>query len=134
MKNTEKDCRTEGPKEYGTQSSMVHTTWRMSFRTITNRDSVLGNFLNLLVFLNLDYILLDFLVACGNGIDRDPQEVVSNHPLLKKALYELRRFSLISWSDEFKSISIYRLVQTVIRDDISDSESTNIMNQAIPSF
>jgi tetratricopeptide (TPR) repeat protein len=48
---------------------------------------------------------------------------VSNRSDMSKALIELEKFSLIKWNRVTKTLLIHRLVQAVVKDQISDSDS-----------
>src|SRR5437016_5800844 len=47
---------------------------------------------------------------------------LSSQSELAIALLELEKFSLIKWDRQHQSISIHRLVQTVVRDDMPEEE------------
>jgi len=64
--------------------------------------------------------------------------VISNRIVLSMALIELEKFSLIKWNRINKIVSIHRLVQSVVKDEMSDSDSIvlheTIINLCYQSF
>lgn len=117
----------------------VATTWSMSFKIIRDTATQAANLLRLLAFLNPDCILIEFLqsgAAClGNGL----REVVSSRIHLAKTLLELEKFSFIKWNRRNKTLFVHRLVQTVVKDEMSDGELgdmltafINLCNESFP--
>ena len=58
----------------------------------------------------------------SEGLDEELKRVVRNQTELANALLELERFSVIKWHRVRQSISIHRLVQTVIHDEMPVNE------------
>ena len=103
-------------------SGSVSTTWHLSFEKIEQNNSDASKLLLLLSFLNPDGILTDFLETGKEGLSAELAEIVSQDVRLNEALAELERFSLIGRQDDISSgqiITIHRLVQSVIKDDMS---------------
>lgn len=97
----------------------IATTWSMSFLQLSKDAS---NLLRVLSFLNPDGILTDFLNAGQEGLCKPLNEIFEDIDRLCEALGELERFSLIRRQDEANGgelIIMHRLVQSVIRDDLS---------------
>ena len=100
----------------------VVTTWRLSFDQIAKNTPDAPKLLQLLSFLNPDGILTDFLDAGKEGLSDELKEIVADDDRFYEALSELERFSLIGRQKDSISgqrITIHRLVQSVIRDDMS---------------
>jgi hypothetical protein len=116
----------------------VATTWSMSFNIIKNNNSQAAELLRLLSFLNPDGILIDFLQSGAEALQEDLQKLVSNRIDMSKALIELENFSLLKWNRLSKTLLIHRLVQTVVRDEMSDEDlmmfRTIIVNLCDRSF
>jgi tetratricopeptide (TPR) repeat protein len=87
--------------------------------------------LRLFAFLNPDGILIEFLVSGAKALDDDLRQVISNRSKTAEALLELEKFSLIKWDRSNRSISIHRLVQTVVSDGMSDKELTSTLDSVI---
>jgi tetratricopeptide (TPR) repeat protein len=107
------------PRGNRSYPSSVAATWKLSFDVIASKCPAAANLLQLFAFLNPDTILIDFLQAGLEGLDSELQEVIQNPLVLFEALFELERFSLIRRSITTNSVSIHRLVQAAIQDDLS---------------
>ena len=100
----------------------VATTWSMSFNIVRNNHPQAAELFQLLSFLNPDGILIDFLQSGVDALPDDLRKVVSNKIDLSKALIELENFSLLKWNRFTKILLIHRLVQTVVKDEMSDAD------------
>jgi len=94
----------------------------MSFDIVRKYHPQAAQLFQILSFLNPDVILIDFLQSGVNALSNDLQQVVSSRIDLARALIELEKFSLLKWGRLTKTIIIHRLVQTVIRDAMSEEE------------
>jgi hypothetical protein len=112
----------------------VATTWSVSFNMIKKHNLNAANLIRVLAFLNPDGILIDFLQSGAQALEKNLQQVVLNRTQLAETLLELEKFSLIKWDRQSKTISIHRLVQAVVTDEISDEESKSILNNIIDLF
>ena len=127
------------PDDNRQYSHSVATAWSVSF-DIIQKNKHAASLLRLFSFLNPDEILIEFLVAGMEAFNDDLRNVVVDEHELATTILELEKFSLIKWNRRSKSISIHRLVQTVISDKISQDELTstldtviNLCNEAFPS-
>jgi hypothetical protein len=77
-----------------------------------------------LAFLNPDGTLVDFLVAGAKGLEGDMQDVLAEPNRFYEALGEAERFSLIVRQVDANEqrITIHRLVQSVIKDEMSQEQ------------
>ena len=100
----------------------VATTWSMSFNIVRNNNSQAAELLQLLSFLNPDGILIEFLQSGVEALPDGLRQIVSNRIDMSKALIELERFSLLKWNRLTKTLLIHRLIQMVIRDEMSDAD------------
>lgn len=98
----------------------VATTWDMSFQSIKSKDPSSARLLQLFAFLNPDGISIDFLVAGKDGLDPTLRGLVDS-PALETALFSLEQFSLVGRLEGGRII-VHRLVQSVIRDNMSTKE------------
>jgi tetratricopeptide (TPR) repeat protein len=87
--------------------------------------------LQLLVFLNPDEILIDFLRAGSRGLRDELRQIIDDEFALYESLQLLERFSLIRISPRKDSIFIHRLIQTVLRDELSEAEVHRNMGEVI---
>lgn len=109
----------------------VATTWSMSFKIVQNSHAQAAKLLRILAYLNPDGILLDFLRDGAEALAPDLQQMVANLSQMATALLELEKFSLIKWDRVLRALSIHRLVQIVVRDEMSDSEKTSTLSSVI---
>lgn len=125
-----------GPQPY---PHTVATTWQMSFNAVRNANSTIAKFFQLLAFFNGDGILIEFLRAGALAMDEDLQVLLSHEFELPQVLLRLETFSLLKWNRQDDTLVVHRLVQAVVKDEMSDTDLTNfrvmtanICNQSFP--
>src|SRR5208282_2765431 len=104
----------------------VATTWFLSFNIVRENHPQAAELFQLLSFLNPDGIVIDFLRDGAEVLQDDLRQVVSNQIDMSKALIELEKFSLLKWNRLTKTLLIHRLVQSVVKDEMSDSDSMTL--------
>jgi len=121
------------PKGNWKYGESIASTWHLSFEQVKQNNKGASKLLQLLAFLNPDGIYTDFLEAGNEGLEIDLQEVIRDPDLFHEALFELERFSLIRRRQRngTQRVTIHRLVQSVIIDDMDQSEQESMMVQAI---
>ena len=109
----------------------VATIWKMSFEELGSSypDSI--SLIQYLAFLSPDEIPLEFLVAAKDAVGPTMQTIFGNEFRLRKSLNELERFSLIRVFGGGDKISIHRLVQAVIVDDLKPRQRDAILSEII---
>jgi len=122
-------------KEYGRNHKRLHmwvpagnrlypnsiaTTWSMSLALVPEYPAKL---LRLFSFLNPDGILIAFLASGAEALEDDVRHIIFDPIELATALLELEKFSLIKWDRQKKSITMHRLIQMVIRDEMPEEDS-----------
>jgi tetratricopeptide (TPR) repeat protein len=112
----------------------VRTTWRMSFTLIHEENREAALLLRLFAFLNPDFILLEFLRACVKGWGGAWPSLISNSLNFEEALFVLEKFSLIKRVQNGRGISMHRLVQAVIKDDMEQDRRCKIWEVIITMF
>jgi tetratricopeptide (TPR) repeat protein len=114
-------------------SKAVATTWHLSFRETEKNHNRGCKLLKLFSFLNPDGILLEFLEAGKEGLSKSMQDLIDDEDEFYEALAELERFSLIRREDEGldHQITIHRLVQAVIKDEMEDDTFSTMTQWAI---
>lgn len=124
-----------------TYPNSVAATFLLSFDKVkeTEYGSHAAKLLHLLVFLNPDNILIDFLRAGSHGMSGELREIIDDELVFYEALSLLQRFSLVGKSQSKDSVFIHRIVQAIMRDELSDSkvrlyltEVIGICNAAFP--
>ena len=111
---------------YRSYPHSVATTWFMSFNVVQKNHPQAARLFQLLSLLNPDGVLIDFLQSGIEGLPNDLQAIVASRMDLSKTLLELERFSLLKWNRLTKTLVIHRLVQTAIRDQMSEAERTTL--------
>jgi len=87
--------------------------------------------LQLLAFLNPDGILIDFLRAGSAGLSDALREVVDDKFIFHEVLGQLQQFSLIAEPRGTDTIVIHRLIQAVLRDELTESEAQRYSSEVI---
>jgi hypothetical protein len=118
----------DGNRQY---PNSIATTWSMSFSLLPKYPARL---LRLFSFLNPDGILIAFLASGAEALEDGLQHIIFDQVEMATALLELEKFSLIKWDRPNKSITIHRLVQMVITDEMSNEESRSILTNIIDLF
>ena len=120
------------PRGHWEYSKAVGTTWHLSFQQVKQNNAQASELLGILAFLNPDGILLEFLVRGKRGLPDHLKDLIAETDGLYSALSELERFSLIRRQDEGEElITIHRLVQCVIKDDMEDDIFSSVAGWVI---
>ena len=106
-----------GPRPY---PHSVATTWIMSFNEIRKNNPTAAELFQLLAFLNPDGILIEFLRSGAPEMDGDLRRLLSDEFEFKSVLLEFDNLSLLKWDRQRGSILLHRLVQAVVKDEMSD--------------
>lgn len=117
--------RPEGPSLY---PNSLFTTWTMSL-TRLSADAI--QLAELFAFLSPDEIFVEFLEAGQTGLNSVLRSLLENKFAFVKALSELVSLSLIKLRDHNSKISIHRLVQSVIRESLTDEDRLNRRKEAL---
>jgi len=96
----------------------------LSFDLI-QKDENATYILGLFSALNPDKILTEFLIRGLKALTNDSGNIVTDEHDLSVALLTLEKYSLIKWDRQTQSLSIHRLIQTVIRDKMSKDQLTS---------
>jgi tetratricopeptide (TPR) repeat protein len=112
----------------------VATTWSLSFSIVQERNSEAAELLNLLAFLNPDAILVEFLEAGRHGLHEPLKTLIGDSVKFNKAVGILEQYSLIRRSHMGQIISIHRLVQAVIKENLSQERERQFMETAVALF
>ena len=112
----------------------VATTWLLSFAAIKEMDSNSALLLNIFAFLNPDEILVEFLRAGSESLPQPLKTVIPNTFEFHEALGDLEQFSLISRSKDGEMISIHRLVQDVLKDNLEPEDRRELMEMVVGLF
>src|SRR5579862_1014927 len=119
------------PRENWPYEQVVATTWSLSFEVIKKTDDHAAQLLNLFAFLNPDGILLEFLEAGKAGLCEPLKTLIGDSFEFPRALGLLEQFSLIRRPDYGQMISIHRLIQTILKDNLSGEGKRAFMEMAV---
>ena len=97
---------------------LVATTWLLTFDIIQSRNPGAVRLLQLFALLNPDGIHLDFLRAGSSGLTRVLRDLVRDEAKSNEALFLLEQFLLIKHLNCMDLITVHRLVQSVMRDEL----------------
>jgi hypothetical protein len=116
----------------------VADSFLLSFGRVTSRAASL---LRLFAFLNPDGILPDFLKAGCDGLSDELREIINDNYVYRTSLQSLEEYSLVSRPNSEGQIVVRRLIQAVLKDDMSDEELqryrhevVGLCQEAFPSF
>src|SRR5579859_3952387 len=87
--------------------------------------------LRLFAFLNPDEIQIEFLKAGRAGLGDEIRQIIESRYTLHGCLALLQQFSLIGRSQNKESLVIHRLIQAVLKDELSAVELEQYSDEAI---
>jgi hypothetical protein len=129
-----KEMLTRRPRQNWAYEYVVSTTWLLSFEALKKANPNAAQLLNLFGFLNPDEILIEFLEVGKDGLPEPLKSLVGNLLKLNEALGELEQLSLIRRPGDGRIVSIHRLVQAVIRDNLQDEDKQRFMEMVVTLF
>ena len=103
----------------------VATTWSLSFTRVEEKSPVAADLLRLCAFLSPDAIAEEILTEGASVVGPLLESVVGDPLLLGQAIEALRAYSLIGRDPRTKTLSVHRLVQAVLQDEM-DEESRKL--------
>jgi tetratricopeptide (TPR) repeat protein len=107
----------------------VATTWSMCFQVLKQAHPRALRLLQLFSILNPDGIQLKFLRAGAHALQSELGSLILDLVQLAKSLIELEKASLIRWERVQNSVSIHRLLQKVIKDEMKEAELKAVANE-----
>ena len=107
----------------------VATTWEISFRAVQKENSSAGDLLNLCAFLAPDAIPRWLLEEGAEHLPEPLATCAKNASELDDCIAVLKRYSLINAADNL--ISVHRLVQAVLQDQLSPKEQKTWAESAL---
>jgi tetratricopeptide (TPR) repeat protein len=107
----------------------VEMTWEISFRQLQDESPSAAELLNLLSFLGPDAIPRTLLRAGADDLPATLSDIVANDNTLDEAIASLRNYSLID--EDGGLIGVHRLVGTLVRDRLHDTERKTWAESAI---
>jgi tetratricopeptide (TPR) repeat protein/transcriptional regulator with XRE-family HTH domain len=114
--------RTKQKRTYTDYSESVATTWSLSFQRIKDQFPASIELLRFCAFLSPDTIAENIILSGATVLGSFLQPLASNTELLNQTLAPLLNYSLIRRNAADKLLSIHRLVQVVIQDNLSKKD------------
>jgi tetratricopeptide (TPR) repeat protein len=100
----------------------VATTWSLSFRKVEEKQPVATELLRLCAYLAPDAIPEEILVQGVSFLGSALKPIEVDVFLLNQPIEALRAYSLLRRDPREKTLSIHRLVQDVIKDELAEVE------------
>jgi tetratricopeptide (TPR) repeat protein len=100
----------------------VMTSWSLSFEKVEQNNSLASSLLRYCAFLAPDDIPEEMIVEGAMKLGSALQPLANDPTLLREAVGELSRFSLIRRSPDHHALSMHRLVQAVLKSTMSQDE------------
>jgi tetratricopeptide (TPR) repeat protein len=100
----------------------VATTWSASIQRVDDRNPAATKLLQILTFLSPDAIPEEILTTGASQLGPELAPVAADVLLFNQAIEALRAYSLLLRDPKRKTLSIHRVVQAVLQDQLSDRE------------
>lgn len=98
----------------------VATTWSLSFKSVEQAKLAATELLRFCAFLAPDSIPVELFTESATELGRILEQVSSNPSILNATVRELLKYSLIHRDAESNTLSIHRLVQEVLKDQVDE--------------
>ncbi len=99
----------------------VATTWSLSFQKVREKNPAAAELLRMLAFLSPDAIAEEIVTAGASFLGPILEPLASDAFLLNQAIEALRAYSLLRRDSQAKVLSIHRLVQAVLKDELEEA-------------
>jgi tetratricopeptide (TPR) repeat protein len=100
----------------------IAATWELSFHAVRGHSPAAADLMNLCAFFAPEDIPLDMLVEGAEHLPDSLKNAVSKPLELDNIVGELGKYSLVEVDKDRRTISIHRLVQAVVRDNLLSEE------------
>jgi tetratricopeptide (TPR) repeat protein len=98
----------------------VATTWSLSFEKVEQANAAAAELLRFCAFLAADAILEELFTESAAELGPLLEPIASNLSNLNAAIRELLKYSLVHRDPETNTLSIHRLVQQVLKDQMDE--------------
>jgi tetratricopeptide (TPR) repeat protein len=98
----------------------VATTWSLSFKRVEQKSPASVDLLRLCAYLSADAIPEEILTQGASVLGPLLEPIVSDPLLLGQKIEVLRAYSLIGRDPKAKTLSVHRLVQVVLQDEMDE--------------
>jgi tetratricopeptide (TPR) repeat protein len=98
----------------------VATTWSLSFEKVEQANAAAAELLRFCAFLAPDAIPEELFAESAADLGPTLKPVVADSTMLNTAIRELLKYSLVHRDPETQTLSIHRLVQEVLKDQLDE--------------
>jgi tetratricopeptide (TPR) repeat protein len=109
----------------------VATTWSLSFEKVEQQSPAAADLLRLCAFLEPSAIPEEILTVGDGGLGPALDQAVSDTVGLDEAYRELRKFSLLRRDQQAKLLTLHRLVQAVLLENMDDKAQRQWAERAL---
>jgi tetratricopeptide (TPR) repeat protein len=109
----------------------VATTWSLSFKNVEQANPAAAELLRFCAFLAPDAIPEELFTKSAAELGPLLESVVTNLSGLNTAIREVLKYSLVHRDPEAKALSIHRLVQQVLKDQMDEETQRQWAERAI---
>src|SRR5947209_16250197 len=109
----------------------VATTWELSFQKVEQANPAAADLLRLCAFLSPDAIPEEIITEGADELGPNLQPVASDPVELDAAIEELRRYSLMRRDPEAQTLTVHRLVQAVLKDEMDEETQRQWAERAV---
>jgi tetratricopeptide (TPR) repeat protein/DNA-binding XRE family transcriptional regulator len=109
--------QSEAPSAY---PHTVASTWSLAFQKIEAANPAAAELLHLLAFLDPDAIPETLFTEAAPTLGPVLEPIAADTLLWNEAIQTLRRFSLIKRNPETKQLTIHRLVQAILKENMDE--------------
>jgi tetratricopeptide (TPR) repeat protein len=100
----------------------IATTWDISFQSLRSESPAAADLLNLFAFFAPDAIRREWIVSGAGHLPETLAGAVNDELAFDDIAAAFRRYSLVEVNAERNSFTVHRLVQTVMRERMTDEE------------
>jgi tetratricopeptide (TPR) repeat protein len=108
----------------------VATTWLLSFQKVEEKNVAAAELLRLCAFLSPDAITEEILTVGSSLLGPVLAPVAADALLLNQAIETLRAYSLVKRNPQRRTLTIHRLVQVVVKDELDGVQRKNWAERA----
>jgi TIR domain/NB-ARC domain len=119
----------------------VATTWAISFQKVEQLNPVANEILRLCAFLYPDAIPEEIIIKGLSFVSKQAQPFITDPFTLTTALESLLAYSLVTRDKTNHTLSIHRLIQAVLKDEMNTElywqwakRAISIVNEVFPRF
>ena len=109
----------------------IATTWSLAFDKLATSNPAAIDLMRLCAFLAPDAIAEEMLIQGAQYVSEDLQQAASSQIAWNSVIEDLGKYSLLSRQSKTKTLSLHRLVQSVLYDAMDVSKQEHWTNAAI---